>query len=246
MKGGVLILGATSAIARAAAAAFAARGCSLYLAARDTDELARTASDLAIRYGVDVAFGPFDADDLPGHAKILEDAEARMGSIDGVLLAFGLLGDRGKWTREVDEALRIIQVNFTDAVSILVHCAAHFEQRRSGFIIGLSSVAGDRGRRSNYPYGAAKGALSLYLQGLRGRLHPAGVRVLTVKPGFVDTPMIYGLPGTFLVASPQRVGEAVVRALERGKDVAYVPWFWRPIMAIVKLLPEALAKRLDF
>ncbi len=246
MKGGVLILGATSAIARAAAAAFAARGRSLYLAARDTDELARTASDLAIRYGVDVAFGPFDADDLPGHAKILEDAEARMGRIDGVLLAFGLLGDRGKWTREVDEALRIIQVNFTDAVSILVHCAAYFERRRSGFIIGLSSVAGDRGRRSNYPYGAAKGALSLYLQGLRGRLHPAGVRVLTVKPGFVDTPMIYGLPGTFLVASPQRVGEAVVRALERGKDVAYVPWFWRPIMAIVKLLPEALAKRLDF
>ncbi len=164
MKGGVLILGATSAIAKAAAAAFAARGSSLYLAGRDTQELARIASDLAIRYGVDVAFGPFDADDLPGHAKLIEDAAARMGGLDGVLLAFGLLGDREKWTRDVDEALRIIRVNFTDAVSILVHCADYFEKRGSGFIVAISSVAGDRGRKGNYPYGAAKGNGIKHLQ----------------------------------------------------------------------------------
>ncbi len=116
--------------------------------------------------------------------------------------------------------------------------------KRRGFIIGISSVAGDRGRQSNYVYGAAKGALSLYLQGLRNRLYPSGVRVITVKPGFVDTAMTYGLPGMFLVASPQYVGERIVRALERSADVVYLPWFWRYIMLIIKLIPEPIFKRL--
>jgi len=115
---------------------------------------------------------------------------------------------------------------------------------KRGFIIGISSVAGDRGRQSNYVYGAAKGALSLYLQGLRNRLHPSGVRVITIKPGFVDTAMTYGLPGMFLVASPQAVGESIASSPGKSADVVYLPWFWRYIMLIIKHIPEPIFKRL--
>ncbi len=139
---------------------------------------------------------------------------------------------------------RIIDSNFTGAASILSHCANHFESMKSGFIIGISSVAGDRGRQSNYVYGAAKGALSLYLQGLRNRLYPGGVRVITIKPGFVDTAMTYGLPGLFLVASPQYMGNRIVAALGKSADVVYLPWFWRYIMLIIKLIPEPIFKRM--
>lgn len=116
--------------------------------------------------------------------------------------------------------------------------------KRRGFIIGISSVAGDRGRQSNYVYGAAKGALSLYLQGLRNRLYPRGIRVITIKPGFVDTAMTYGLSGLFLVASPQNIGERIVRSLDKSADVVYLPWFWRYIMMIIKHIPEPIFKRM--
>ena len=142
------------------------------------------------------------------------------------------------------EARRILDTNFTGCVSALEILARRFEARRAGFIAALSSVAGDRGRQSNYLYGAAKGGLSTYLQGLRNRLHHSGVRVVTIKPGFVDTAMTYGRPGLFLVASPERVARAVYRALRGGQDVVYVPWFWRPVMFAMRGVPERLFKRL--
>jgi short-subunit dehydrogenase len=158
-------------------------------------------------------------------------------------LAFGYLGDQ-QAARDFGVGKKVIAANFTGATSILSHCANYFEQKKCGFIIGVASVAGDRGRQSNYVYGAAKGALSLYLQGLRNRLYVSGVRVITIKPGFVDTAMTYGLPGLFLVASPQYVGQRIVGSLTKSADVVYLPWFWRYIMFIIKCIPEPVFKRM--
>lgn len=239
----VLILGATSAIARATAAAFAARGDALYLASRDEDELRRIAADLRLRYGVEVHFGSFNAEVTDTHDAFFESVIAAMPNLSGVVLAFGYLGDQHA-ARDFNHGKKIIDSNFTGAASILSRCANYFEPLHHGFIIGISSVAGDRGRQSNYVYGAAKGALSLYLQGLRNRLYSNGVRVITIKPGFVDTAMTYGLPGLFLVASPQFIGERIVAALGKPADVVYLPWFWRYIMLIIKLIPEPVFKRM--
>ena len=244
MERPVLILGAASSIARGAASAFASRGHALYLAGRDTEELERVAADLRLRHNAEVLSGYFDAEDYESHGPFVERVRRDAGALHGVLLAFGYLAERAD-ARGPREGAATIARNLTGAVSVLEHCAAVLESQHSGgFIIGVSSVAGDRGRQSNYLYGAAKGGLSVYLQGLRNRLYPAGVRVLTVKPGFVDTPMTFGMPGLFLVARPAAVGAAIVRALERGRDVVYVPWFWRYVMLAVRLIPEPLFKRL--
>lgn len=245
MPEAVLILGATSAIARHVAASFAARGHALFLAARNPAEAERLAADLRIRHNVETAAGRFDAEDYEGHRAFVKEVVRRMGDLGGVVVAFGYLGEQEEAERDYEETFRIIDRNFTAAVSVLNHCAEFFETRRAGFIVAISSVAGDVGRRSNYLYGAAKGGLNVYLQGLRARLSRAGVRVLTVKPGFVDTPMTFGRPGLFLVASPAEVGERIVRALRRGTEVAYVPWFWRFVMLALKLTPERLRKRLQ-
>jgi len=239
----VLILGATSAIARATAAAFAARGAALYLASRDEEELRRISADLGLRYGVEVHHGLFDAEATGTHEAFFKSVVATMPDLSGVVLAFGYLGDQ-QAARDFKTGAKVIAGNFTGAASILSHCANHFEQLQRGFIIGISSVAGDRGRQSNYVYGAAKGALSLYLQGLRNRLFSSGVRVITIKPGFVDTAMTYGMPGLFLVASPQAIGERIFAALGKPADVVYLPWFWRHIMLIIKLIPERIFKRM--
>ncbi|MGA8148250.1 MAG: SDR family oxidoreductase [Gallionellaceae bacterium] len=243
MRGEILILGATSAIARATAAAFAGRGDALYLASRDEEELRRIASDLQLRYGVEVHHALFDAEATDTHEAFFQSVLAAMPNLSGVVLAFGYLGDQ-QAARSFSVGAKVIARNFTGAASILSLCADYFEPLKHGFIIGISSVAGDRGRQSNYVYGAAKGALSLYLQGLRNRLYASGVRVITVKPGFVDTAMTYGLPGLFLVASPQSVGRSIVRALGKSADVIYLPWFWRYIMLIIKHIPEPIFKRM--
>jgi short-subunit dehydrogenase len=243
MSGNVLILGATSAIARGTAAAFAARGDNLYLASRDLEELNRIAADLQIRYGVKVTCSLFDAAATETHPAFFADVLKEVQELTGVVVAFGLLGDQ-QAAREFELAEKIIASNFTGAVSILSICANYFEPLKRGFIIGITSVAGDRGRQSNYVYGAAKGAFSLYLQGLRNRLFASGVRVITIKPGFVDTAMTFGLPGLFLVASPQNIGKQIVRTLSKAADIVYLPGFWRYIMLIIKHIPEPIFKRL--
>lgn len=243
MSDAVLILGATSAIARATAVAFAARGDTLYLASRDEDELRRISADLRLRFGVEVHFGLFDAVAMEIHESFFRSVIAVMPKLSGVVLAFGCLGDQVA-ARDFSMGEKVITINFTGAASILTLCANYFEQKKSGFIIGIASVAGDRGRQSNYVYGAAKGALSLYLQGLRNRLYASGVRVITIKPGFVDTAMTYGLPGLFLVASPQSIGECIVDSLNKSTDVVYLPRFWRYIMLIIKHIPEPIFKRM--
>ncbi len=240
----VLILGATSAIARATAAACARRGYALYLAGRDLAELDRDACDLALRYGIETKYGRLDAQQLASHAEFFATVLGAVDDLEGIISAIGYLGDQTA-ARQFPQAARVIETNFTGPASLLALGADYLEQQgKGGVIVGISSVAGDRGRQSNYVYGAAKGALTLYLQGLRNRLQPAGVRVVCVKPGFVDTAMTFGMPGLFLMVSPEYVGERIARALEGKSDVLYVPWFWRYIMLIIRTIPEFLFKRL--
>jgi short-subunit dehydrogenase len=240
----ILIVGATSSIARAIAVEFAQTGAALHLAARDASEIERIASDLGIRYQVPVSWSRFEACDYASHAAFFQAAVDRLEHLDGVVVSLGELGEQQEAQQDFEKAQRIIDSNYTGVVSILTHAANYLEQRKSGFIIGIASVAGDRGRPSNYVYGSAKGALSLFLQGLRARLAKSDVHVLTVKPGFVDTKMTFGKSGMFLVASPQQVAAAIVQALEKNRNITYVPWFWFGIMSIIRSIPESIFKKM--
>jgi decaprenylphospho-beta-D-erythro-pentofuranosid-2-ulose 2-reductase len=244
MSGAYLILGATSAIARATAQQLAARGHALTLAGRDLAELQRDAADLQLRYGVAVFVTQFDAEAFDNHGVFLTQVVAQGGGLEGVVLAFGYLGEQSRAAADFSETLAILQRNYVGAVSILNRCAEYLAAQGHGNIIAISSVAGDRGRQSNYIYGSAKGGLSVYLQGLRNALFHRGVHVMTVKPGFVDTAMTYGMPGLFLVASPPSVAQKILLALDKKRNEIYVPWFWRWIMLIIRHVPEPIFKRL--
>ena len=241
----VLIIGATSSIARALAHQMAQQGAALHLAARDGYEVERVAKDIAIRYQAPISWSNFEALNYNTHPELLQKAVDHLGGLDGVVVSLGELGEQQQAQVDFSHARQIIHSNYTGVASILTHVANYLEQQGSGFIIGISSVAGDRGRQSNYIYGSAKGALSLFLQGLRNRLTKSGVHVMTVKPGFVDTKMTFGKSGMFLVASPERVATAVMKAWRKGKDIVYVPWFWFWILLIIRSIPEALFKRLN-
>jgi decaprenylphospho-beta-D-erythro-pentofuranosid-2-ulose 2-reductase len=247
MSESVAILGASSGIARALCHRLAARGCRLILAGRSLGELHALAADLEVRYGQLAVVETFDAlacDDLPDFVTRC------LGHFDGklacVVLCYGYLAPEVGVPADPAAARRTIEINFTSAVLILESFARDFERRRWGSIVAISSVAGDRGRQSNYLYGAAKGGLTIYLQGLRNRLHGAGVHVLTVKPGFVDTAMTAGRidPSSPLLASPERVARDIDRALTKRALVLYTPWFWRAIMALIVMVPEIVFKRL--
>ena len=241
----VLILGATSAIARALAGEFASHKFDLILAGRDREELEALAADTSLRYGAEVQTLFFDILDSNHALSNLSSCLVAAGEeLAGVVLAVGYVGDQAVAQQDPCEARRILETNFTGCVLALEIVAEYFEKRRKGFLCAISSVAGDRGRQSNYLYGAAKGGLSVYLQGLRNRLSRSGVKVITVKPGFVDTRMTFGRPKLFLVASPESVARGIYKAVAQGKDVVYLPWFWRPIMLALRAIPETLFKRL--
>ncbi len=243
--GTVLVLGAASAIARAVAAEFARRGYGLLLAGRDAEELERLAVDLRVRHEIRARSLAFDALDFETHRAFVEGCrEASGDSLSGAVLCFGYLGDQSRAEADPSEAKRILETNLVGAVSILGPLANHFEEKRGGFLCALSSVAGDRGRQSNYVYGSAKAGLTVFLQGLRNRLSRSGVRVTTIKPGFVDTAMTFGRPGMFLVASPEAAARRIVAAVLSGADEAYVPRFWRPVMLLIRMIPEKLFKRM--
>ncbi|MCK9374513.1 MAG: SDR family oxidoreductase [Syntrophobacterales bacterium] len=239
----LLILGANSDVAEAVARKFAQEEkANIYLASRDLGLLEKQARDLEIRAQVKAQALSFDALDYAAHAAFYQSLDPKP---DGVLVAFGYLGDQPRAQEDFAEARRIIDTNFLGAVSILEIVAQDFARRGHGFIVGLSSVAGERGRQSNYIYGAAKGALSIYLGGLRNRLHQHGVRVLTVLPGFIRTKMTehLDLPEK-LLAEPAEVAADIYAAYKKGKDIIYTKWLWRWIMAIIKAIPETVFKRL--
>ncbi len=241
-NGTVLILGATSDLAVALAAEFASRNYSLVLAGRDMDQLNIIAADLHIRYRVPVEFRQFDALHFESHAEFYNTLSQRP---DIVICVFGLLGKQEEAQENWSMAARIIDSNYTGAVSILNIVANDFERQRSGVIVGISSVAGDRGRQSNYLYGSAKAGFTAYLSGLRNRLFKSNVHVLTVKPGFMKTRMIDGMktPGP-LTAEPQRAAAAIYRAIIKRRNVTYVLWMWRYIMVIICAIPESIFKKL--
>jgi short-subunit dehydrogenase len=219
----------------------------LILAGRNPAELQPRASDLRVRHQAEVAVEPFDALDCDGFAAFVDRCFTQAGGTpSGVVLCYGYLVDQPLTQSDPAEARRTIDVNFTSAVLLLERFAERFEKQKSGAITVISSVAGDRGRQSNYTYGAAKAGLTAYLQGLRNRLYHAGVHVLTVKPGFVDTRMSQGRvnPKSPLLASPEQVARSIDRAILRRKDVLYTPWFWWGIMTIIRLIPEPVFKRL--
>lgn len=241
----VLILGATSAIAQETAKLFAADGDRLFLVARNAPRLAAVAQDLRVRGAEKVGQRVADLNDTAQHAGLLTEAASSLGGLDTVLIAHGTLSDQQACERDYALAERELRTNFLSAVSLLTHVANRFEQQGHGSIAVISSVAGDRGRRSNYVYGAAKGGLTVFLQGLRHRLRAHGVQVLTVKPGFVDTPMTRELKKGLLWVGPQAIARGIHQALGRRRDVVYLPWFWRGIMAALRALPEPLFTRLN-
>ncbi|MBI2422118.1 MAG: SDR family oxidoreductase [Candidatus Hydrogenedentes bacterium] len=242
----VVILGATSTIAKAAAHEFARRGHAVVLGAQDHKENKRHASDIALRYNVPCHALRFDAQDFKSHAAWFEECKAALGGVPtGVVLCFGFMDEQANAQASFEIAQKTIDINLTGAVSILEIVAAAFEMRKSGFIGVVSSVAGDRGRQTNYIYGCAKAGLTTYCQGLRNRLFASGVSVTTIKPGFVDTKMTYGLPlpGP-LVATPEKAGAIICKAVLARKHEVYVPFFWRFIMLIIRSIPEFQFKKM--
>ena len=240
----VLIVGATSAIAAETARVYAAYGARLFLTGRHAERLEAVAADLRVRGAGAVETALLDVTDRRRCAAVADQAWLAFGGLDVALIAHGVLPDQARCQSSADAAVEALDVNFVSAVAVLTPLANRFEAAGRGCIAVISSVAGDRGRRSNYVYGAAKGGLDRFLEGLRNRLHHAGVAVVTLKPGFVDTPMTAGIKQGPLFTSARRAGRAVHRAIERRRDVAYIPWFWRPIMAIIRALPETVFKRL--
>jgi len=238
----VLILGALSDVARALAHEYAANGYDLYLAARDREKLAPLCSDIEIRHKRKALAFSFDARQFAEHKAFYQGLPQNP---DVVIAVFGYLGDTDKGLGDWNEALRIIESNYTGAVSILDIAASEMMQRKSGTIIGISSVAGERGRQSNFLYGSAKAGFTAYLSGLRNKMFHHGVHVLTVKPGFIRTAMTEGLPlNPRLTATPEQVAAAVRKAHRKKKDVLYTLWMWKYIMCIIRNIPEGVFKKL--
>jgi short-subunit dehydrogenase len=232
-----LVLGASSSVARAFARVAAGDGADVILAGRDTDDLKRTAGDVAIRTGGTVNVLPFDAEDPASHEAFAADVGKRADFLN-VFLAFGAMPEQDEIEADFALAERTIAVNYTGAISLLHRLAPILEEQGDGHVVVLSSVAGDRGRLKNYVYGSAKAGLNTYLQGLRARLFRKGVSVTTVKPGFMDTDMTWGLEGMFLVASPEQAARACLKAAKKRRHVVYVPFFWWGIMTIIRHIPE--------
>ena len=243
----VVILGATSGIAREVERQLARQGCELLLVARSPRRLAALQADLIVRGAGQVLTCVADLASIQQHVAIFDFVRRSFPDFDTILLAYGAMHDQKQSETSVDILLDELHTNYVSAAALLTLFATDLERRRTGCIAAITSVAGDRGRRSNYVYGSAKGALSLFLQGLRSRLHPAGVKVITVKPGPVETPMTDHLPNAARFADPALVARDIVRALERrSPHVVYTPKVWRYVMAAVEHIPEALFKRLAF
>ncbi|MEX1239300.1 MAG: SDR family oxidoreductase [Cyclobacteriaceae bacterium] len=242
MEENVLILGATSDMAVAIARQLAIEGYSITLAGRSTERLSVIEGDLRVRHQAMVSSVYFDALDFESHEQFYTNLSERP---DIVICVFGFLGDQIEAQNNWAHCQQIINSNYTGAVSALNVIANDFERRKKGMIVGISSVAGERGRQSNYIYGSAKAGFTAYLSGLRNRLYHHGVHVLTVKPGFVKTKMIEDLnTPALLTTSPKIVGKKISRAIVKRKDTIYVLPIWSLIMLVIKTIPESIFKKL--
>lgn len=237
----VLLLGATSDIGFAMARKFASAGYDVQLAARNTEVLHPFRSDIQIRYNVQCSLYSFDALDFASHRSFYDQLAPKP---DVTIYVIGYMNDNEKLVRDWNETLQTIHANYTGAVSILNIVAADYAARQKGIIVGISSVAGNRGRQSNYIYGSAKAAFTAYLSGLRNKLFHSGVHVMTVLPGFVNTKMTAHLKlPKLLTAQPEEVADAVYKGTVKKRNVLYVKWFWRWIMLVITLVPESVFKK---
>ncbi len=241
----LIIFGATSAIAEATAREFAKRGDALFLVGRSPERLQALAEDLKIRGASQVAVRNQDLRDASAYEGILDQAHTALGGLDAALIAHGTLSDQKACEASTDKLMDELQTN---AISVMMLCTLlgnRFEAQKRGVIAVISSVAGDRGRRSNYVYGSAKAAVTAFTSGLRQRLRASGVSVVTIKPGFVDTPMTAAFKKGPLWASAGSVAKDITRAMINGTPVIYTPGFWRPIMWIIRAIPESVFRRLS-
>jgi decaprenylphospho-beta-D-erythro-pentofuranosid-2-ulose 2-reductase len=236
----VLVVGATSAMAQSVARLLALEGASFYLIGRSDEKLQIVAQDLLTRGATEAFCCTLDFENFETYDNAVSNAIKALGGLTILIVAHGSLTDQARAQAEVPYLVDQIRVNLLSALAFITIGANWFEKRRIGRIVVFGSVAGDRGRQSNYVYGTAKSGLSTFTQGLRNRLASAGVQVLLVKPGFVDTPMTASLEKNILFASPTQIGRDVMSALRRNKRVLYTPSFWRYIMIAIRLIPEKL------
>lgn len=240
----ILIVGANSAMAQACARRWAQRGDAVFLAARNARALETLVADLRVRGIKQVGSQVFDANQLDQHQALIEQASQALQGLDTILIAHGTLTDQDMAQQDVNYALAEIATNGTSVVSLMTAAANRFEAQGHGAIAVISSVAGDRGRQSNYVYGSAKALVSAFASGLRQRLAKKGISVTTIKPGFVDTPMTAAFKKGPLWAKPDQVAKDIVVAIDQGKTVVYTPGFWRLIMLIIKHIPEFIFVKL--
>lgn len=241
----IVIIGASSLIAQESARLWAAKGCHFLLFARQKERLQSLAEDLKAQGAASVVVAPYDAHDFRD-LKPIGAINNTFKKIDILLIAHGVLGEQKVLEGDLARLEEMFRVNLMSYVYLLNELAPIFEAQKSGTLAVITSVAGDRGRRSNYYYGASKAAVNVLLQGLRARLSASGAHVVTIKPGMVDTPMTKNMKKGLLFARPQLVAKGIVDAIEKRKNVAYVPRPWALIMMIIRLIPESLFKKLKF
>ena len=242
---GIAIFGATSAIAQAVARIYAAEGARFFLVGRNAEHLRAVAEDLRVRGASSVEIESVDFRFAETCAPPCDAAKRALGVVDVALVAYGTLPDQSLCERDEKALREALAVNFTSHACLLMQLANILESQGGGSLVSIGSPAGDRGRRRNYVYGAAKGGIAVLQEGLMGRLARAGVKVTLVKPGFVDTPMTASFRKGLLWISADRAGRIIVRAIRNGKSTVYVPWFWRWIMTILRVVPQRLFARLD-
>jgi len=241
----ILVLGATSGIAEAVCRIWASQGAQLFLVARNPEKLAVVAADLKTRGAAYVGTAVADLDDTEKHAELLSHAVNSLTGMDVALLAHGILGDQARAEQDFQHAAQILHTNLVAPISLLTWLANYCVQRRAGVLAVLSSVAGDRGRKSNYLYGSSKAGLTAFLAGLRNRIDREGVTVMTIKPGPVKTAMTAGMRGSEKFADVDKVAQSIVTAVDKRVDTVYVPFQWAPIMWAVRSIPERIFKKLN-
>ncbi|HXC97141.1 MAG TPA: SDR family oxidoreductase [Edaphobacter sp.] len=241
----ILVLGATSGIAEATCRIWATQGASLFLVARNAERLAAVAADLRTRGASYVDTAVADLDDTDTHPQLLAHAVNSLTGMDVAYLAHGILGDQAESEQDFNAAAQILYTNLIAPISLLTWLANFCVQRRAGVIAVLSSVAGDRGRKSNYVYGSSKAGLSAFLAGLRNRVDREGVTILTIKPGPTRTAMTAAMPKSEKFADVDAVAESIVTAIDKRKDVLYVPFQWQPIMFAIRHIPERVFKKMN-
>lgn len=241
----ILIIGATSAIAEATARIWAQRGDELFLVARNQERLDSITNDLKVRGATEVHSYCMDANEFNQHLPMLDKASEILGKIDIVLIAHGTLSNQMECEQSVELTMQEIKTNALSVIALLTHLANRFENQGGGTIAVISSVAGDRGRASNYVYGSAKAMVTTFTSGLRQRLYKSGVSVVTIKPGFVDTPMTAEFKKGLLWAQPQIVAVKIAKIVHQGSSEFYIPRFWFGIMTLIKVVPISLFKRMS-